>query len=784
MSLNFKLGLFGNLGEYLVAATSGANGANDAAKKYYLQKYYTKIRDAKDLDVTPAFTDAIVELAQTFRTFDKSTSAVASLKSILMSSITSYVNDLTITIPKTATATVPANFTSPIDTATINSARLVNGLKLDVSTLRTQLSTVINSSLLSTTDKTTATTNISSLLLTDASPFNLIGGDDNAMISTIKTQLIKQTTKDLTKWITDNYTTKPITGDTDVVKTDLTKLKNGEISEIELKLFNMFMDVLDVESNNVVKINDIDLHNLSNYRINIKMTDIIVVTGSSKIKTPSIVEYLPELNPASRVIYNGDKVVSNPDLLLLKRVFQETYATNDPKPALPEWNEAKKSVGLLQPNLEALMTDIIKRKVSPSAHITDDELDKIDDALIGKWTRIGTDTWKHRLSDGTDVVFRPDSTEFNEEVSNEVNNCAAIGFKSDVAECKKFLTEIAMNTNPTKLAEIAIHMTDDVAAKTVADLHPKYALAILKAFGFHRKLCKDKIAGRQIEKVQRADEWLKTFVSKKFTDEQTVIKIKANTKLTHFLDLLAQLVNANPSVLNDAYADETEESTGSVLVPEKFAQRKIVAVRSRNSGKPVMSWSQITDNMNKVYGSFSKGLTFDGTSTNSPFGMDNLFPSMVLPTSANIVRGSTWGSMSGGGDKKTFLQEHDTAFEYSHNIFKIFNELLENLRNSGKNLNDDDLKILNTKLADFKKLEENLLITAKDIQTYSQLLKVLEAEKRSEIITESHIKKYVEKYNHLLNKYEKTGSSFNTLISLLKDCGDDDKATSKDGGEL
>ena len=67
-------------------------------------------------------------------------------------------------------------------------------------------------------------------------------------------------------------------------------------------------------------------------------------------------------------------------------------------------------------------------------------------------------------------------------------------------------------------------------------------------------------------------------------------------------------------------------------------------------------------------------------------------------------------------------------------------------------------------------LERELFETAWNIQKYSQLLKVVEAENRAEIITVADVTKYVSKYNHLLNRYDKTGSSFNTLISLLKDC--------------
>jgi hypothetical protein len=160
-------------------------------------------------------------------------------------------------------------------------------------------------------------------------------------------------------------------------------------------------------------------------------------------------------------------------------------------------------------------------------------------------------------------------------------------------------------------------------------------------------------------------------------------------------------------------------------------------------------------------------------SSNAPFGMDNLFPQMSMLTSAPVVRSSTWGSMGGGGGelRKTFLQDHETGFEYSRNVGKIIMVLIENLKkNSNKTLTAAELNSIGDKLLKFENLEKELYETAVNIQKYSQLLKIVEAENKPETITVNHVKQYVDKYNHLMNRYDKTGSSFNTLISLLKDC--------------
>ena len=148
-----------------------------------------------------------------------------------------------------------------------------------------------------------------------------------------------------------------------------------------------------------------------------------------------------------------------------------------------------------------------------------------------------------------------------------------------------------------------------------------------------------------------------------------------------------------------------------------------------------------------------------------------------------LFRSSTWGGLIGGGNElKVILDEHPTALEYSRNIVNIFDELINNLKSSKKTLSEEDKKVLTTKITQFITLEEELFQTARNIQTYSQLLKIVEAENRPQIVTEKHISSYVDKYNHLLNRYEKTGNSFQTLISLLKDCqADGGKGCQTDG---
>jgi hypothetical protein len=763
-----SLGIFGNLAGYLTAV---ATGNKDAASQYYLQKYYSSSGTARDNDVAAAFTDGVVELAKKLREIDISTGAVASLTSVLNTAVSNYVNGLTITVPA-ADGNITGDVVSAGGTGPEIRGNSINDVGLTTSNYKAALKAAVSSSGLLKPDIDRANSFIDASLGTPSvNGFAVDPAADKQQA--LKQKLIEDGENGLKTLLAANYDKSAITGSTPLVADILTKLKNGA----DTTLFDRYMSVM--KGDRTVRPSDIDLNNLKDFRINIKTESNTAISTTTKV--PVLVNDLPVLQPNNRVRYNGDKVLDSPVPELLKKVFVEVYSTGNAPTSLPSYDLTKMSSGL-QPDLERLMRNVLTRKTTPSAHIADDESDKINEAFKkANWRRVGEDTWRTTI-DGETVEYNPNKADFGSKLADQVNNCAAIGFAGDANKCRDFLTEIAQGSDSKKLAELATAMDNDVTAEVVAKLHPKYALAILKSFGFRRKLCKDSIAGRQIEKVQRVDEWKKNFVEKKFTAD-VAASIKGNTRLLTFLDLLAQLVNSNPSILNDSYSGETEESTGTIEVPDELVKRRIVAVESRTSGKPVMSWSTVTDKMGKIYGSFSKGLTFNGTSTNSPFGMDNLFPSMVLPTVASRVVGSTWGSMGGGGGDKVFLAEHETSLEYSHNIVTILGKLTSNLKSLGKTLSEDDINKIEDKLSQFERLERELYETARDIQTYSQLIKVLEAENRKEIITDSHIKKYVEKYNHLLNRYEKTGSSLSTLASLLKDCSDggDSKGCETDG---
>jgi ribosomal protein S13 len=670
-----------------------------------------------------------------------------------------------------------------LDSANMSSSPILDKIKLTTATfgkLKEELKkALIVGRLLEQTDSKKASDFIDSdLLNNDEADFTISDVERIKIINAVVIKLQSMAFNSINKLITDKYTIPYITGKKgDQARDVLISLKNGQVSEQEMTLFKYFADVRTKTTTGTwesCSVSDIDTTNLENFRINLKTIALVLDTGKTT-KTLKIVEYLPLLQAKNRLCYNVSSVVPNDpaDESLLRKVFHEFYSSDSPTLI---YDFDKKASIHLQPDIEKLVKHILSNEEIPSASIDPDNAEEIDSVLKGSWERVDTNTWKKRMDDRSYVLIKTGTKEFDEDVAKQTRNCGAYGFAKDPVKCAEFLKSVA-NNNSSKLAELAEQMDEAVTTQAVQSVNPRLAMAILKTYGFRRKMCMDKVAGRQLEKYQSVNEWLETFVDKKFQSKEAS-SIKANKKIQNLLKLLVQLINSNPSILNDGMIVDTEESTGMMDEPSLFKERKIRAVSSHRTTKPVLLWNDIQKNMNTVYGNFSKGLNFSGPNANLPFGMDNLFPSMLMPTSAvngNVVRGSTWGTMFGGsaGSERTYMGQHPTRGCYT-DVQGILGKLVFKMNATNAFLNEKDRKTIATKISEFEKLETELHKYALNIQKLTQLRNLQGVENRKEMVSLEQIDRLVEKYNSVAQRHERTGNSFQTLISLIQECTGDD----------
>jgi hypothetical protein len=732
------LGIFGNLTKYLYLRSLG----NKDAERYYLNQFQSNKHSLRDNDIAPNFTDAVVELGTKMREVDVSASVSPTLKSKLIEKANEFIKNL------------PKEDHIEVDDSNVKHVSLTG------SELKKQLQSVYP--------------NMSKLVINDK-----VGSVQEVITSAIN---------DITTFINTVYTVSHITGDNSTVATVLKKLQKGEGSEPELHLFKNYAQVLH-NGINVPNFSTIDTNKLSEYRINFrtKQLEIGIQTGGkgSLVAVPEIALLLPEVEVGVQVGYNSKQKYSvdeDKKVAILREVFRLAYLGLPVKTLLPDFSDANTNTDL-ELDLSGTLREALLQESIPSASLQEDE-ENVDAAFRrNAWTKLSNGKWSHNLDDGTQVTY--DMKEDNEDLTRQLARCDVYGLKNK--DCANFLRAISdASDNLAELVRLVSSMPFEVTAETVADMIPAQALLILRKFGFRRRVCNDRIAG-SIVKVQRVKEWKKKFLEKKF-DTVQMDTIKANQKFFNFLDLLAQLVNSNPSTLNDSYVGNTEESTGEWSLPEVYANQGVVNgvehKRGRRGSAPALDWSALREGMNRIYGGFAQGLKFNGTESNSPFGNDNIFPMANLATIATgVVGGGRTSSMTGGGGdaKPVFLDTHTTRPQFTNEIVGMMKKLVANLNNNGKILSNSDVNSITEKVNQFEKLENQLYETAKRIQDYSQLIKVAEMSGRRETVTEDHIKQYIEKYNSLLGRYDKTGNTLSSLMSLLTECAGSDASCKTDG---
>jgi hypothetical protein len=767
-----KLDMFNYLRGYLRAAVAQCPGddagvencsdPNNAYSQYYQRKFYPKYGHLDSTGVAQEFITAVEAFAYNLSLFDKSSGAGNTLKNALLEAVSTIapkvVDKISVVGPDLISGTL-----TEIQAANQTGININKEMISSFSEFEKVVDDLSSRGKISSEDVDLFKEKQNKVSFRNTIDYN----NKNAIVSAMSKnnskdgmlELVKEgLTTAINKIFTDNYTNLNTSSSTQATQV-LNALKSGNVNEGDMELFQKFANVIDRNTNQVLSESQYSFIDPAIHRINL-MTDNVMTdsTANTMVRILKVFKWLPVLTKEQANTYSNN-------VYYLRKIADGAYKSNSEPANFPTTPKE------LPVDIEKLLKEVILRHSTPQAHIADDDFSAQNEALSGTWTRRSDNTFEHKLSNGETAVYRVGDAGFDQNVKEQLQNCQ-LGFdKPD--KCREFLRDVAEgNASSSELINYVNNMTSDVTVETIRELHPKIALAILKSFGFRRRVCKDKVAGRSLEKVQNTKEWLETWVSKKF-DSKQVETIKNNTHLLLFLDLLSQLINSNPSVLNDSYVGETEESTGDVEIPEFLVKRKVSPVRSISNNTPkVLKWTDIISNMHKTYGSFTRGLNFANLN-NLPFGLDGLTVAAALPTSVNVVGSTHGGVMSGGsGEPKTAILNRGTRIQYSNDVAQILGRLIGNLKGFGKILSKEDTQKLDKKMQEFSQLEKQLYDTANKIQLYAQLLKIVDTDHRSETVSENHIKQFINTYQHLLGRYEKSGNTLQTLISLINECTD------------
>jgi len=611
----------------------------------------------------------------------------------------------------------------------------------------------------------------------------------------IKQQLIHSLEKRYYK----NYLTG---GNSNDVKPVIKALSKGEVNPVDLLLFNTFIMVMELASGDVSDPNkewrwmgDVPLQGLTlvtgnEYRLNLKRVQkksptTYSSTGFSSVPGPNgmndpvnlvlgntpflISEFIPLSQGGEIEDPNGGK---HTDADWLVKEFNKFIS---PQNKVSWTNYDLTTTGSLSDKLncdEIIRKEISKTKMDNEDMFMDDPYETNQAINKNGWVKLDNGDYEKKLGDGTTFVYKKDESEYN-KLFTTANRC--FGSQLDIGEddCCKMMNEVLKGNSEELINFVNSHSFSYlVDPKNINAAHPLLVLKVLKAFGYREELVYDMAVpggyNGKIWKIQTVDKWKTKYLDKKFTATQ-VSSIMSKPGLLQYLRLLVEYVNANPSLINEGLVKSTGVNKQEIQVPEEFLKRGVIAgIYPSKKNKFSTDWSELSKNINSVYGDFYKGLNFK---SHLPFGMNNLFPYTQTWGLGHVSRGTT---LYGGAKPEVILDLKETVPQFTHQVAKEINTLIERLNSLNKPLRKSDFDRIQQKLQDFSRLETELHNTILMINKYAQLASIFNKDGSREIVSESSIHNYVNRYQPLVDKYENTKTGLEGLLTILKEINDDD----------
>jgi hypothetical protein len=354
------------------------------------------------------------------------------------------------------------------------------------------------------------------------------------------------------------------------------------------------------------------------------------------------------------------------------------------------------------------------------------------------------------------------------------NSCYGTGYSVDnKGKCRDMIFDCLLNDDPASLDSCLKKLTAtdffDTAKKQIDSMHPIVALRTLQRFGFQTFHSHDSVAQQNLKKVQCVNDWLKTFMSKQFTQPQQQSLITGNSRLLAYLQLLSEFVNANPGLLNPHVDATTEEKAGQYH-KSQYAERLNIPMReepsSDNSQLYEMSrlskfLKEMQRSRNPVWGDMFNGSEIYGTNF-----MNQLMPIMIGVQNRGFPQ-------LGGGDNdpvgyyaRRFNQGAPTGAKLQQ---KIFNDLVATLERGGvpkdayfSQFVDQTQKRINQNIRFEDEIWKRLIL----LQECLNLLMIFDGSSQT-ILSLKKLVDMVKSTNKVLNGYNDNGNSIAANISSM-----------------
>jgi len=572
-------------------------------------------------------------------------------------------------------------------------------------------------------------------------------------------------------------------GASDDVQKVLRVVVKGNVEQTDLLLFNTFIMIMELEGGDHnkewrwmgdVSQQGITLNPSNEYRLNLKRVNLRTdsVAGQTGNTAFLIQNFIPESGGGQIELPNGG-LESDP--LWLKKAFEDLLRNNTAASAYGNLD----TTGSLGDKLncdEIIRDELSKTEMDDVEMLMDDPYKVNKEIVKNGWTRMDDGNYEKKLNDGTRIVYKKDTSEYN-QLFTAANRCFSSQLTASNENCCEWMDAV-LKGNSEKLLDFIntnkISFLGD--AKNINQAHPLLVLKVLKAFGFREELVYDmeKPGGYngKIWKIQTINKWKTKYLDRKFPPAQ-VTSIMGNTKLILYLSLLVDYVNANPSLINEGMVKSSGMNIQKIQVPEEFEKRGVIpCIAPSKKNKYSTDWNELSKNINNVQGSFFRGMNFN---SHLPFGMTNLLPLTQTWGFGNVFRGTTLRGGSHDGKQEVFIDQKETVPQFTHQVGKEINTLLTRLNGLNKPLKKSDVERIKNKLNDFHRLEVELYNTILMINKYAQLASIFNKDSGRETVSMSTINNYVNRYQPLVDKYENTKTGLEGLLTILKEINDDDE---------
>ena len=543
---------------------------------------------------------------------------------------------------------------------------------------------------------------------------------------------------------------------------------------------------------------------LSNYRLNLKKAS----DGSSRITQ---FEYLLPYVPSSAsgfwyTDYNNniqkvDNLLPHDKKNMLKIIYNGVYFSKDNKNYIPvSINNIVIKLPIVPTNALSLTfnlnIDKITRKrlylanksFSPSdipLASPSNSAQYIDLDYKNIWTR-NKNGHLSKIINGKEIIYG----EMDDATIKELNtqsNCFTTQLKfNDSTMCDKYIHQCLLEDDAEGLDKcFNNYLKHDnffkIAEKEVDNMHPLIALRTLQKFGFHAIMKYDNKAQIQLKKIQSIDDWLNGFMAKKFSknDMQAVFSgNKKNDSLLMYLKLVVNHVNRNPAILNKDFKGTTDETKPKInqvssipsSIPESLSTEDIsrLKVHLKTDYGPVTSNKTHVDERNgTISGPF--GLVYSKDyGLIPPFLISGLASNYNLPgMRPEDVYGVSLVSSLDNDKYMSFSQFEDKMNSGYFIGAKFFGDLIKHhlnkLKETGKEVIEEDVLKIQKMLQDQLKLETELIKIIKYYEEYRKLVDYFK-NYETETISEANITKLIDNKTKLL---EKKSHGERTLVELL-----------------